>query len=101
MFVTKDIKEISRRERTHFLTEVAWGCQAWLFPADREWYVVYLNGITDTGEEIESQCGLVLCRAEDRIQKATEPCLDDIMEEQEMLDFLDSKFPCWKDVRTH
>lgn len=96
MFMTKDIKEISRRERTHFLTEVAWGCQSWLFPAGKEWYVIYLSGITDTGE-IGSQCGLVLCKAEDRLSRSIQPSTEDIKEEKDMLDLLDSKFPCWKD----
>lgn len=89
MFITKDIKEIARRERAHFLKEVTWGCQAWLFPAGREWYVVYL----DTGES-----GLVFCKAEDRLSRGIQP--EDIKEEEkDMLDLLDSKFPCWKDVR--
>ena len=89
MFITKDIKEISRRERTHFLTEVAW-----LFPAGREWYVVYLH---DTGE-IGSQCGLVFCKAEDRLSRGIQPSAEDIKEEEkDMLDCLDDAFPCWKD----
>ena len=98
MFITEDIKEIARRERAHFLKEVTWGCQAWLFPAGKEWYVIYLSGITDTGET-GSQCGLVLCKAEDRLSRSIQPSTEDIKEEKDMLDLLDSKFPCWKDVR--
>lgn len=94
MFITEDIKEISRRERKHFLFEVTWGCQAWLFPAGHEWYVVYLH---DTGE-IGSQCGLVFCKAEDRLSRGIQPSAEDIKEEEkDMLDFLDGAFPCWKD----
>lgn len=87
MFITEDIKEIARRERAHFLKEVTWGCQAWLFPAGREWYVVYLQ-----------DSGLVFCKAEDRLSRGIQP--EDIKEEEkDMLDFLDGAFPCWKDVR--
>ena len=97
-FITEDIKELSHRVRKHFLKEVAWWDQPWAFPADRDWYVVHLNGITDTGEVIEGEYGYVLCTAADHI-RGVAPRQEEIKDMQTMLDLLDSNFPCWKDVR--
>lgn len=98
MIITTNIEEISRKEREKFLMDVEWGCHTWVFPARDGHWLIYLTANADELKNTK-KCGLVLCKAEDRIRKGTEPCLDDVKEAQEMLDLLDSKFPCWKDVR--